>query len=120
MADAGAEMKDASDPTIAMSLATPVDASAKEELDTDIAIAAAAVEGDDDLAARDALAASRQLKSVGVEAEPEEKAARRTTGPPGSASGYIATKVETAKEELPWPSLPLRVHCRQLRPRRAG
>ena len=40
IADADAEMKDASDPAIAMSLATPVDASAKEELDTAIAIAA--------------------------------------------------------------------------------
>ncbi len=106
-----------------LGIEVPIATSVKEDLDTDNAIAAAAeeesldpqtttatsVKEDDvtddiaiaavvagDLDAQDALAARRELKSVGMETVKEEhKDAERTTGQPGSASARDSKKYET-------------------------
>ena len=123
--DDDTDMKDALAASVAENLGVevPIATSVKEDLDTDIAIAAAAVEEsfdpqattatsvkedvvtDDiaiaavvagDLDAQDALAARRELKSVGMETVKEEhKDAKRTTGQPGSASARDSKKYET-------------------------
>ena len=72
-----------------------------EEYDLESAVSAPLLDSDAEMKDVPGLSTAFGLvtpvKSEGIKAEPGEKAAKRTSGPPGSASGHVATKTETAE-----------------------